>query len=139
MYDVANDDVMSTTYQQKCRSLVYNFKRNIDLVMSVKNYTLSVDQLLQKSNRDLATLDQKKMRAQMIKEAAKASIKLDDIAWLPSKREVCPSCGQKHCEYVVLSSGTSHKDETWGGNNDERTMWRCKECGKKWQDDDVEF
>ena len=52
---------------------------------------------------------------------------------------MCPSCNQKTCEFVVLSSGTSLKDEIYGNNNEEKIRWRCKNCGKKWNDDDVEL
>ena len=132
IYDLSSKDVMSTVYQQKCRTLVTNFKRNFDLILSVKNNTVQIIDLLQKSSHELATIDQKRMRAQVLEEAAKASVKLDNVAWLPSKREACLGCGEKSCEYTVLSSGTSHKDETWGSNNDEKTLWRCKNCGKRW-------
>jgi hypothetical protein len=132
IFVLSSKDVMSTVYQQKCRTLVSNFKRNLDLILSVTNSSVKVFDLLQKSNHDLSTIDQKIMRAQFLEEAAKASVKLDNVAWLPSKREACLGCGEKRCEYTVLSSGTSHKDETWGSNNDEKTLWRCKNCGKRW-------
>ena len=131
-YVMSSKDVMSTVYQQKCKILVTNFKRNVDLILSVKNNTMNIIDLLQKNSHELATIDQKRMRAQVLEEAAKASVKLDNVAWLPSKREACLGCGKKSCEYTVLSSGTSHKDETWGSNNDEKTLWRCKNCGKRW-------
>ena len=132
IYVMSSKDVMSTVYQQKCKILVTNFKRNVDLILSVKNNTMNIIDLLQKNSHELATIDQKRMRAQVLEEAAKASVKLDNVAWLPSKREACLGCGKKSCEYTVLSSGTSHKDETWGSNNDEKTLWRCKNCGKRW-------
>ena len=56
-------------------------------------------------------------------DSGQFSNQLDDITWLPSKREMCPSCNQKTCEFVVLSSGTSLKDEIYGNNNEEKIRW----------------
>jgi len=137
MYKLSGKDVMSNVYKEKCLQLVSNFKRNFDLVNSIKTDRLPVLALLNKNAYDLATMDQKALRAKIIKDATIANLKVDELPWIPSKRERCPNCQQKTCLSIVLSSGTSQKDEIYGGNNEEKTLWKCSSCNKRWKDDDL--
>ena len=115
LFEVCDRNVMQREYRNKCRALLTNLRRNARLSLRLRVGELSCAALLSMDNAAMATEAQSAWRASVLAEAKK-DLRRPEVPLRTIDHGVhCHEVGA--CQYVALSMGTSHKDETWGGRD----------------------
>mmetsp|Transcript_7649 Transcript_7649/g.11344 ORF Transcript_7649/g.11344 Transcript_7649/m.11344 type:complete len:250 (-) Transcript_7649:41-790(-) len=91
-------------YTQKCRSLLYNLSRNVELTEELRSGFLNTDDLVRMDRKHLATADRKRQRLdasqacwEQVHEGTTMNRQYQHPGCVPTKAFNCPSCKSSNC------------------------------------------